>query len=658
MLSDQPEQLGPILQKAATMATNNNSPSIELGFVIAALMLSANDLKSLLAPLKLVSEDIEVISSWLARSIETINHKRGNLGGIGRDWSFGFTNFLNRFAYNISLEIVEHNLNFGWLTESEDVAALEAALTNNSGAIAIIGPTGIGKTSRVYAFAQRMIEGKANQKIVYHQILQLDAGAIITSANKSGGLENIFRRIVAEASNAGHVILFLDDAELFFQEGPGSMNASAILQPMLQNRSVQFILAFTPEDYQRLRTNNSTFANLLTPIMLRELPQHSIMNILEDSALGMESRYNCLISLGAIKTAYRLSDRFDSEGAFPGKAIKLLDQSISYSDHKIVNQTSVERAIEHSKGVKVTTANATEADTLLHLEERIHQRMINQNEAVISVSAALRRARAGVGDPKRPIGSFLFLGPTGVGKTELAKAIAATYFGSVDNIIRLDMSEYQQEKDVSRLLATGSGNSLSFIMAIRAQPFAVVLLDEVEKAHPAILNLLLQLLDEGQLTDVNGKTASFKDAVIIATSNAGAKEIRQHITSGGKLEDFKEQLTDVLVQDNIFKVELLNRFDEIVLFRPLSNAELGQVVALLLREVNANLSHQGISITLSDKAVAKIVAIGTDERFGARPMRRALQRGVEDSVAQKILSGEISPGQQLILDADQIDLKA
>ena len=274
--------------------------------------------------------------------------------------------------------------------------------------------------------------------------------------------------------------------------------------------------------------------------------------------------------------------------------------------------------------------------------------------SVTPACTSLRRARAGVTNPKRPIGSFLFLGPTGVGKTELARSIAATYFGSETAMLRLDMSEYQQPDDVQRLLSTGESETSSLLMSVRQQPFSVVLLDEIEKAHPNILNLLLQLLDEGQLTDVAGKPASFKDCVIIATSNAGANEIRERISQGESLESFSSQFTDQLIQSGQFKPELLNRFDEMVLFRPLTPEELGQVVQLMVSEVNKTLANQNIAVELTPAAVSKIVEQGNDPRLGARPMRRTLQKAVEDTVAQKILRGEAKAGDHIRLDAPDL----
>jgi ATP-dependent Clp protease ATP-binding subunit ClpC len=342
--------------------------------------------------------------------------------------------------------------------------------------------------------------------------------------------------------------------------------------------------------------------------------------------------------------------------AYPGKAIRLLEQSLVHASNGVVNAVSVQSAIEQTKGVKAGSAAPAEADRLLKLEDTIHSRMINQSRAVSVIANALRRARAGVANPKRPIGSFLFLGPTGVGKTELAKSIAAAYFGDENSMVRLDMSEYQQESDVSRLLSGGESDTSSLLLQVRQRPFCVVLLDEIEKAHPNILNLLLQLLDEGQLTDTHGRKASFKDSVLIATSNAGADTIRGKIEQGEALESFEKQFVDELISSGEFKPELLNRFDEIVLFRPLTPEELTQVVKLMLGGVNQTLASQNISVELTDAAVQKIVEVGNDPRLGARPMRRALQRAVEDTVAQKILKQEVKPGDRLTLDAGDLQL--
>jgi ATP-dependent Clp protease ATP-binding subunit ClpC len=649
-LNEDEATLNQALQIAVQLADHHGTKTVEPGFVIAGLLWTAPGMHDLLRQLKSRPEDLEAIANWLGRHLAD-EGKRPSFGGIARDWAYGFTPLLDRYGHNLSLDIAKYGAHFDFLTTSEGVKAVETAFDNHATAVALIGPDGIGKTNSVHALAQRLIEGNTVPSLAYHEIVALSATDITSRARGPGELEQIMISLHNEAAHAKHIILFLDDAQLFFSNAPGSFDGTQILLGMVQAKAVPVILAMSPSDYQRLKVINQALASLLTPVVLQELPESGVMQVLEDTAVGLENRHKVLIAYEALREAYRLSGRYEQEEAYPGKAIKLLEQAVSHSTNSVVNAESVQKAIEQTRGVKVSTAKAAEADTLLNLEDEIHKRMINQSHAVQVVASALRRARAGVANPRRPIGSFLFLGPTGVGKTELAKAIAFTYFGAESNMIRLDMSEYQRPEDVARLLSNGKEESNSLILAARQQPFSVVLLDEIEKAHPNILNLLLQLLDEGQLTDTGGRPVSFKDCVIIATSNAGAQTIRERVQAGEALESFQHEFTDELIKSGQFKPELLNRFDEIVLFRPLNQEELAQVVALMLVEINDTLATQNISVELTPEATAKVVAAGYDPQMGARPMRRTLQRTVEDSVAQKILRGEAQPGSKILLDA-------
>lgn len=655
-LGNEPQDLATAMQIATQIADRNQSPTIELGFVVAGLLIASPKFGQLLNQLKAETADVEAMADWLGRNLSEQRQIKHNFGGIGRDWAFGYTPLLNRFGHNVSLSIAKNHSSFGWLTKSDGVLAIEAAFNNHASAVALLGDNGIGKSSSVYALAERLIEGTTVPSLAYHQIVSLNATDITSRARQAGELEQIMISLVNEAAHAGHIILFFDDAQLFFAEGPGSFDAGQILLSIVQAKAVPMIFAMAPSDYQRLRTSNQSLANLLTSVVMQELPEASVMRVLEDTAVGLENQSHVLIAYEALHEAYSLSGRYDQDQAYPGKAIKLLEQSIAHATQSVVSAASVQQAIEQSYGVKVGSVAPKEADALLHLEDDIHKRMINQTYAVKAVSSALRRARAGVTNPKRPIGSFMFLGPTGVGKTELAKAVAATYFGSEAALIRLDMSEYQQPEDVQRLLATGQQENNSLLMSVREQPFAVVLFDEIEKAHPNLLNLLLQLLDEGQLTDSSGKAASFKDAVIIATSNAGAQTIRDRIAKGEALEAFAGELTDELINGGQFKPELVNRFDDIIVFRPLNPEELGQVVQLMMSEVNQALANQNIAVQLTPAAISKIVEQGNDPRLGARPMRRALQKAVEDTIAQKILRGEVQPGNQVTLDAPDLTI--
>ncbi|HVU59607.1 MAG TPA: AAA family ATPase [Candidatus Saccharimonadales bacterium] len=653
-LSSDEAALPAMWQEAARLADLTDCPAIEPGHVAAAALRTSPVMQQILTQLKSSPQDVEQLAVWLGRILEAMRTPRPYFGGIGRDWASGFTPFLNRYGENVSLAIEHHGAHFGALMDAPSVRAMRDALAQGAPAVALIGDSGAGKTSHVYALAQSLLQEDHDRRLEHKQIVALNPSLILSAAQQPGVLERTVMTLLQEAVHAGNIILFLDDAQLFFRSGVGSFDMTQVLLPIVQGRSVQLVLAMSPRDYQQLKATNGSFAGLLSPVVLGEPAEPDVLRVLEDTATGFEGQHRVLIAYEALREAYRLSSRYDQDTAMPGKAIRLLEQALTHAQQGIVTAASVQAAIEQTRGVKVGTAAPAEASELLHLEDAIHQRMINQSRAVSVVANALRRARAGVANPRRPIGSFLFLGPTGVGKTELAKAIAATYFGAESNMIRLDMSEYQQVSDVSRLLSAGGDEEKSLLLAIRQQPFRVVLLDEIEKAHPNILNLLLQLLDEGQLTDTSGRPASFKDAVIIATSNAGANTIRERVEKGEELASFEKQFEDELINSGQFKPELLNRFDEIVLFRPLKPDELVQVVQLMMQEVNATLANQNISVELTPSAAQKIVAAGYDPRLGARPMRRALQRAVEDSIAARILSGQTKPGDHVVLDAPDI----
>ena len=324
-----------------------------------------------------------------------------------------------------------------------------------------------------------------------------------------------------------------------------------------------------------------------------------------------------------------------------GKTMRLLRNKVTDAE--------IAEVLARWTGIPVARMLEGEREKLLRMEQELHSRVIGQNEAVEAVSNAIRRSRAGLSDPNRPIGSFLFLGPTGVGKTELSKALAAVYFGGEERLVRLDLNEYVRPEDVSRLIADGAQDPLSLTAQIMKQPFSVVLLDEIEKAHPQVLTTLLQLLDEGVLRDINNREVSFRDSIVIATSNAGADRIRQLIEAGQQLEQFEEVITNELIDSGQFRPEFLNRFDEIVVVRPLTQEELGQVVQLIIAGVNKTLESQKIRVALDAAAVAKLAAIGYDPRLGARPMRRMVQRSVENLIAKRLLEGSAQPGDTITI---------
>ncbi len=651
-----------VWSRAIELALKTGSQEIDSGDLAGALILTIPEAEPTLARLAIDASDIKNGVEWLAhirRMIERAEEK-SHFGGIGRDLSFGWAPTLNHVGFNITDSIQNGAfLSRAVVSREQNIDQIMRLLAQHGRRNAVlVGEPGVGKTTLIYSLAQRLLLGNSAipRELMFQQIITLDAANLITNAKARGQLESLLIRVFNEAIHAKNVIIFLDDAQLFLKDGTGSVDLSNLLLPILQGGALRIILSLTDQEWLRLSQENPGLAQLANRVAVKPLEHDETIQVVEDEVVLLEAKNKQVYMYQSINEAYNLAERFIHEQAFPGKAIKLLEAAANFpeSEH-FVTAKSVKLAVEKSFDVKVQSADTqAEKDTLLNLEQKIHERMINQTRAVTLVSDALRRARSGVRNQNKPIGTFLFLGPTGVGKTELSKALAFVYFGGEERMVRIDLNEYSHAEDTSRLLAVGAIDPYSLCAQIAKHPFSVVLLDEIEKAHPNVLNILLQMLDEGVLRDANNKPISFRDAIIICTSNAGAEQIRAHINQGQNLEDFEEALVDELINANIFRPEFLNRFDEIVLFRPLKKEELIQLIDLLLHSLNKTLADRKVSVVLTDRAKELLATRGYDPRLGARPLRRVMQRAVENLVAQKLLSSQVGPGQQIQLDAPEL----
>lgn len=661
LTSEREEDTAAVWQAALQVRTQSGSTGLSSAAVTTGLLRTLPGSSQQLATLNLGDDDLLVGVRWFEHFL-TIIAKHENKtagGGIGRDWSFGYTPMLSRFGMNLSEHINLRGLLSTDLPSRENT--LKQIMHNLSqGArlnASLVGPLGSGKTTLVHSLAKKLLSGSPDvpAELKFRQIMALDPSTLISQAHGRGELEALVQHLFSEAFNAKNVVLFLDDAQLFFEESTGSVNLSNVLLPILEGGGLKIILAMDEQRWVQISQANPALAQTLNRIAVAPTDEPETMLAMQDELPMFEYQNKATYTYQALTAAYRLSSRYLSEQAMPGKAVKLLESAGGFAEEGLITQRSVEQAIEQTQGVKVATANTgAERETLLNLEQLIHARMINQTHAVQVVSDALRRARAGVRNTTRPIGTFLFLGPTGVGKTELAKSVAAVFFGGENQLVRLDLNEYVGADDVRRLIADAGQDQHSLTAQISRNPFSVVLLDEIEKAHPNVLNTLLQMLDEGILRDINNREVSFRDAVIVATSNAGADKIRQHIEAGQQLEQFEKQFTDELINTNVFRPEFLNRFDEIVLFRPLTPNELIQVVDLMLASVNKNLEAQKVSVTVDNEAKQLLVQAGNDPRLGARPMRRVVQRAVENTVANQMLTGQAAAGSQIRITANDV----
>ncbi len=643
-----------IFQEAIAIARPNGS-RISAGVLVLAMVRQLPGKMTLLGHLQLEEDDLIRGIQWYHHLDDLIQYHRSqpkSPGGIGRDWSFGWIPYLSRFGVNISgAQIAPQQ------AREETIKILLRSLEGGRGTVNLVGQTGVGKTELVYQLASLLMNPRSDvpAKLRYKQVFMLDASKILSGASGRGQVEGLVQAILGEAYAAKNIVVYLDNAQLFFEEGVGSVDISTLLMPILEAGRLQVILSMDEQRFLRISKRLPTLSSNVQRVSVHPTDEAGTLKILEEKLPSIEYRHKVTYMYQALKEAYKLGARYIYDVSMPGQAVSLLEAAAEHAEDRLVTASSVQKAIEASTGVKVGSVDTDdERQKLLNLEALIHQRMIGQDRAVNVVSDALRRARAGVRSQGRPVGTFLFLGPTGVGKTELAKSLAAVYFGGEENMIRLDMNEFVTQDDVARLISDGTEDPSSLTAQVMKRPFSVVLLDEIEKAHSSVLSTLLQLLDEGVLRDSRNREVSFRDTIVIATSNAGANRIQEYIQRGYKLEQFEKPFIDELINSHIFHPEFLNRFDEMVVFRPLEKNELLQVVDLILVSINKNLSEQKINVVVAQDAKEYLVEAGYDPRLGARPMRRVVQRAVESTVAKLLLSQSVQPGGTIELTRDQL----
>lgn len=657
-----PEDAEPVFAKAREIQEKTNSEQIS-GAIISVAIIECNPSgEDILKRLKLTLEDLYggiVWFNYLHGLVKNMHHVR-HTGGVGRDLMFGYTPTLQETATNISRYregAVKEQVH---LAKHDEIVDQMVNIFSNTGRqnVAIIGPEGSGRATIVTAFADKILNAdtKISSKLKFRQIFKLDAASLVGMSNDHNKIENLVRSVLAEAFMAKNVIIWLENAQLFFEEGVGSVDITNILLPILEAGRLRMILTMDEQRYLEISAKNSALANALNKIMVSEATEEETMLIMQDHVPELEYDHNVIYTFWALKEAYRLSGRYVHDLVMPGRALNLLEAAANQADgNHFVTEESVQAAIEKTFGVKMQSTQTNEdKERLLRMEDLIHERMIDQVGAVKAVSDALRRAAAGVRNEHRPIGTFLFMGPTGVGKTELAKALSDVYFNGEGAIIRIDLNEFVSSEDVQRLIADGATDEMSLTAQAMKHPFSVVLLDEIEKAHPQVLTTLLQMLDEGILRDVRNREVSFRDAIVICTSNAGAEKIRDYIDQGMDLDTVKEELTNELIHNGEFKPEFLNRFDEICIFKPLSKEDLRSIVDLIIKGVNKTLETKKMSVVLDDEAKDLLVERGYDPKLGARPMRRIVQQTVENIVAKAVLSDEINDGDSIMIDAAMI----
>ncbi len=541
----------------------------------------------------------------------------------------------------------------------------------------LIGEPGVGKTALAFGLAQRIVSQDVSELLTDKQVISLDLGQLVAGTRFRGEFEERLKQVMAEVRQAGNVILVIDEVHTLVGAGSveGGMDAANLLKPALARGELQCIGATTVDEYRQYIEGDAALERRFQPVIVNEPTVEETIEILRGLRGRYEEHHQLVIRDEALSAAAQLSDRYISDRYLPDKAIDLIDEAGSRVRLRHAQQSSstpavgaedIAQIVAAWTGVPVNRLSESESVQLLHLEDALHQRVIGQKEAVTAVARAIRRARVGLRSPNRPIASVIFCGPTGVGKTELTKALAASIFGSEDAMIRLDMSEYMESQSVSKLIGSppgyvGYGEGGQLTEAVRRQPYTVVLFDEIEKAHPDVFNLLLQLLEDGRLTDSQGRVVNFTNTLIIMTSNLGSRAIEKRGSGLGfftsdldlataQYNRTREQVNEALKQS--FRPEFLNRLDEIIVFQQLTRDEVKQIAELLLANVESRLREQNLQLEVSEAFKERLIIEGYDPSYGARPLRRAVSRLVEDNLAEAILSGQIRSGDTAVMDID------
>ena len=646
--------------------------------------------------------------------------------GAGREGHRSGSSILDQFGRNLTQAAREKVLDpvIGRSREIDRMMQILARRTKNNPVL--IGEPGVGKSAIVEGLAQRIVAGEVPRSLSNQTIYTIDLGAMVAGTRYRGDFEERMKKVLKEIKKRGNVIIFLDEIHTVVGAGAaeGAIDAASILKPMLARGELQTIGATTLEEYRKHFERDSALARRFQPVQVDEPTIADAVEILMGLKDRYENFHQVVFTDEAIVTAVHLADRYVSDRFLPDKAIDLMDEAgsrkklysmsplpeveelnVKLSDLRLKKRDAIdaddfeqaaelrdqEKAIRKemdkaiAKGGSVSAASVidedeiaevlaqwtgipvhrlTEEETarLVNMEEELHRRIIAQHDAIAAVSRAIRRTRAGLKDPKRPAGSFMFLGPSGVGKTETAKALTEFLFGNEDALIQIDMSEYMEKHTVSRLIGSPPGyvgydEGGQLTEAVRRRPFSVVLFDEIEKAHPDVFNILLQILEDGRLTDSHGKSVDFKNVVIIMTSNLGTKELRKKSvgfhseSSEASYEQMRSKLFDEMKRH--FRPEFLNRIDEMIVFRELTFEEIKLIIDLLLERVQKQLRTQRLELVVTDSGKGHLAKVGYDPELGARPLRRAIQRHVEDPLSEKVLMGEFSVGTTILVSLDE-----
>ena len=615
-------------------------------------------------------KDLLGAALWLVREARAARRRErwwsrdalGRTPGVGKDLAYGGAYILEKYARDLIGAPAGGEFSKTYLRK--EIEAVETILSRAKEANAlIVGEAGGGAMDVIYRLAKMINLGTALPTIDGKRMMFLDQNHLIAATADKTTFETEMIKMLNEAAKAGNIILIIGDLPGFIESAASlGSDLPGLMDAYLASPDLQVIAVASSGGFHKVIEPNNSLSRRFEKVLIKTGDRENIIGLLEDEAIKVERKNNLFFTYPAIEAIADGASRYFPDQATPDKAIDLLVEIVpearlaggqaQANNFKIIGKNDVLALIQNKTGIPAGAATPTERDKLLNLETILQKRVVGQGEALKAVATAARRARSGIQNPNRPLGSFLFLGPTGVGKTETAKALAEAFFGDEKKILRLDMSEYKGDEAMDKLIGSferGRPGVLSSL--VRENPYGVLLLDEFEKAARDVLDLFLQVLDEGFFTDMSGKRVNLRNLLIIATSNAGADKIWQFVKQGGDLQNHKNEIVDELVSQAILKPELLNRFDGVILFQPIVGDDLRAVAKLQLKKLAERLREKSVDLAINEQLVDYLVQFGTDPKFGARPLNRAIQDKVEALIAEKLLKGEIQPGQKVELTA-------
>jgi len=651
-----------------TSSLNIDGDSVDICSYVSAIYDADKSFQSFLSQNSINKEEFMGAVSWVTNIEENIRRRkrfwgRENLGtipSIGTSWSYGVATDLGKFGvpFEYSVDISLFDAENGY--REKEVQILENILERKAEANAIIIDDD-EKVARdiVGRLLKKIKLGTSLPSIEHKNIVELDWDNLIASFKIKNELEAEILKILNQSVSAGNVILYIRDISGFVSNTKAmNINLPSLFSPYLASNNIQIISSATNTDFHFIIETTPTLLERFERVIPDSIGVKASISVLLEQVLSIERQYKIIYSYQAILALANSADKFITYGEMPSKALDMMIEIAPWAvEHKIVvlKENDVSIFVSEKTGVTTGIIKEKEMEKIENLENLLHRRVVGQDEAVNGIASAIRRSRSGIGNPKKPIASFLFVGPTGVGKTEVSKALAESFFGDEKRMVRFDMSEYSSAEALSQLIGDFAINRSGLLASkIRDNPYGVLLLDEFEKSAPDVLDLFLQILDEGIFTDALGRQVNCRNLIIIATSNAGSDMIWETIRSGNNLIKSKDTIINSIIKDKIFRPELLNRFDGIIFFHPLQNNELQSVARLGLEKLARRLKEQNIELVINQDIINFLVEKGGDPQFGGRSINRAIQNEIEDLVARKIVSGKAGPGSKIEIKKEEL----